>query len=88
MITSKLSREIEIKAQGRLIFGWKDPDVLISTLVSRFGINPDDIEKLKLELGPKARPPAAERVDGGKPHKLLGNGWSRRLLARSVRRVL
>ncbi len=55
MITSKLSKVFDLSAQRRLVDAWNDPEVLISTCSSRFGITPEDIEKLKIELGPKAR---------------------------------
>lgn len=50
-----LSRQFDRSAQRRLIDGWKDPEVLIVALVTRFRISPDDVEKLKVALGPKAK---------------------------------
>lgn len=58
MIAAVLSRVLDAGEQRRLTSTWADPQVSITDLKIRFRLSPEDIEKLKLELGarPKTEP--------------------------------
>lgn len=60
----------------RLEAAWADPEVTVTALKSRFTLSQNDLRPLTRTLGSKRKPSAAERIDGGKPHRLLGNGWA------------
>ena len=49
-------RERTVEEQKRLIEGWKDPEVLIGDLKTRFRLTWHDVAELKREHGEKARP--------------------------------
>ncbi len=49
-----LSKPLDLAAERRLASAWRDPEVRIMDIASRFGTTPEDVEVLKRELGPKA----------------------------------
>lgn len=60
----------------RLEAAWADPELTTLAVSVRFRLSHKDLREARRKFGRKARPGVAERVDGGKPHRLLTNGWA------------
>lgn len=66
--------EMAPSERRRVEEAWKDAEMTAQEVEQRFRVSR---RTLLGAFGPKVRPSFRMRVDGGKSHRLTGNGWAR-----------